>query len=136
MNSLINTFKQNPQNIFLVDGLGAVLTASLLAFVLAPFENFFGMPSNIVYILAAVACVLIMYSFSCYFSKPKIPKPDIQLAAFANFLYCITTILLSIKYYNQLSIWGLLYFGGELIVLTVLIYIEIQASRSIDNTAE
>jgi predicted membrane-bound spermidine synthase len=135
MQSLINTFKQNPQKLFLADGLGAVLTALLLAFVLAPFENIFGMPSNIIYILAAVACVLIIYSFSCYFIKPKNPKPYIQIVALANFLYCITTIILSLNYYNHLTIWGSLYFGGELLVLALIIYIEIQVSSSIVYTS-
>jgi hypothetical protein len=103
MKLLINTFKENPQKLFLLDGLGAVLTATLLVFVLASNENFFGMPSHIVYMLAAFACVLIIFSFSCYFIKPKNPKPYIQLVALCNFMYCVTTIILSLNYYHQLT---------------------------------
>jgi hypothetical protein len=134
MKSLIKTFKTNPQKLFLFDGAGAILTASLLTFVLAPNESFFGMPSYIVYVLAAVSCMLIIYSFGCYIIQPKNPKPFIQLLSLFNSLYSLTTFILLLKLYNQLTVWGLLYFGGELIVLALLIYIEIQVSRSIKTT--
>jgi hypothetical protein len=63
--SLLNKAAANPRFMFLIDGFGAVLTAFLSGVVLVRFEEFFGMPSNIMSILAIIACAFAAYSFTC-----------------------------------------------------------------------
>jgi hypothetical protein len=58
---LISKFQQViliPRNVFLLDGIGALVSSLLLVVLLAPFESFFGMPSDYVYQLAIPACCI------------------------------------------------------------------------------
>jgi hypothetical protein len=48
----------NPNRVFLVDAIGALLTAFFLFSILAQFESFFGMPSKILYLLSGIAFCL------------------------------------------------------------------------------
>lgn len=47
--------------------------------------------------------------------------------ALANLTYCLLTIGLVVSFYQSLTILGILYFSGELIVIGVLSYIELSA---------
>ncbi len=53
--SLLGKAVANPRFMFLIDGFGTVLTAFLSDVVLVRFEELFGMPSNVMSILAIIA---------------------------------------------------------------------------------
>ncbi len=55
------------KQVFLIDGIGAMLTAVLLSQVMAKYESLFGMPLKILYLLAAIALLYSLYSPGCYF---------------------------------------------------------------------
>jgi hypothetical protein len=74
--------------------------------------------------LALVACVLAAYSISCYFFVSAHWRFFLRKAAVANLAYAIVSILLVIKYYPLLSIWGLLYFLLESVVILFLVLVE------------
>ncbi|MFT4834676.1 MAG: hypothetical protein ACI8WP_001439 [Flavobacteriaceae bacterium] len=44
LNYLADQFTKNPRGLFLLDGLGEVLSAVMLGLVLVPFNEFFGFP--------------------------------------------------------------------------------------------
>ena len=54
-----------PKVLFLVDGLGALLSAFLLGFVLVRLERVFGIPPDALYLLATVPCLFALYDFYC-----------------------------------------------------------------------
>ena len=112
------------KKLFLIDGFGAVVTAFMLGFVLSSFETLFGMPQNILFILAGIACCFAIYSFSCYFFIKENGKPFLKVIAIANTLYCILTLVLVI-YLNQTLTWlGVAYFVGEIIIVLALVSVE------------
>jgi hypothetical protein len=80
------------KNIFLIDGMGAVLTALLLSQLLARLVPVFGMPSAILYPLAAIAACFAIYSLLCHLLVKKNWKPFLRGIAVANTLYCLTDI--------------------------------------------
>lgn len=128
LQSLVNQLIANPRQLFLIDGLGALLTAFFLAVILAKFEAHFGMPRNVLYPLAIVACIFAIYSMSCYFFLPVHWRPYLKVIALANLTYCCLTLALVIFHYQSLMVLGLLYFLLELVVVGALIYIELRVA--------
>ena len=56
------------KKLFLVDGVGALLSAILL-WVLAQFENMLGLPSKVLYVLSVMPCFFAIYSIFCFVKK-------------------------------------------------------------------
>jgi len=115
---------------FLIDGLGAILTALLLSQVLARFEPVFGMPRDILWLLAGVVACFAIYSISCYLFLEKNGKPYLQGIAIANMLYCLTTLGLLIYLRASLTYLGLAYFIGEMIIILILVRWEFSAAAA------
>lgn len=113
---------------FFIDSLGALLSALLLGIVLVRFDDVFGMPVRVLYPLAAIALAFCLYSLACYLLVRKKAKPYLQLIAVLNLLYCLLTIILLYYHHSMLSVLGYLYFIGEIIIITVLAYIELSVA--------
>ncbi len=131
--TLLQQLTAKPRRIFLIDGLGALLTAFLLCVVLAPFQSFFGMPVQVLYLLGAVAVVFAVYSFSCYFLLKQAQRSFLKAIIIANLLYCLVSLGLVIYYFQQLTVWGLLYFAGEIIVILALAALEISCLKRFEK---
>ena len=118
-----------PRNVFLLDGIGALVSSLLLVVLLAPFESFFGMPSDYVYQLAIPAFVFAVYSIACYVFNLNNWQPFMKLIALANFLYCCLTFYLILKLFYRLTHFGVLYFLLEIAVIFMVIALEINTIR-------
>lgn len=118
-----------PRRLFLIDGLGALLTASLLAFVLVPLERYFGMPVRVLYPLAAVAGLFALYSLLCYARFPANWQLYLRGIAVANLSYCVLTAVLVVYFWQQLTVLGVLYFVGEMGVVSGLVAVEVGIYR-------
>jgi hypothetical protein len=118
-----------PRNVFLLDGIGALVSSLLLVVLLAPFESFFGMPSDYVYQLAIPAVVFAVYSIACYVFNPNNWQPFMKLIVLANFLYCCVTFYLIMELFYRLTKFGILYFSLEIAVIFMVIALEINTIR-------
>ncbi len=116
----------NPKRLFLIDSLGALLSAILYSAVLARFESIFGMPQNVLYGLSFLAGAYAIYSCICYFSNLEKWRPYLKIIAIANLLHCCLTIGLVFSCYQKLTILGLCYFAGELIIVMSLAVVELK----------
>ncbi|MFY7840302.1 MAG: hypothetical protein ACOVP7_08490 [Lacibacter sp.] len=116
------------QKLFLIDGMGAILSAVMLGSVLTRYEAFFGMPKNVLFVLMAVALLLSVYSFTHAAKQPANPLKRLKLIAVANICYCLLTVALMIAFYPQLTMYGLLYFIGELIIILSLAFLELNTA--------
>lgn len=119
----------NPKRLFLLDGLGALTSAGLLFFLLAGFEDIFGMPKAVLHVLSLIAIFFAAYSFSCFLIVKKNWKVFLSLIAAVNIIYCFITLGYVIYDYPQLTTLGLLYFIGEIAVILALVYLELNAVR-------
>jgi hypothetical protein len=120
----MKTWVDHPQRIFLLDGIGAFLTAAMLMGVLAPFEAVFGMPREVLFVLAAIAGVFAMYSLSCYRFAGQHWRPLLKVISIANLLYCCLTLALVVLLYSQLTLWGVGYFLLEIAVVLGVVVLE------------
>ncbi|GLR18274.1 hypothetical protein [Portibacter lacus] len=114
----------NSRQFFLVDGIGAIISASFLGLILSQFESLIGMPRKVLIELAIPACFFAVYSLICYFSNLKNWQPYLKAIAIANILYCILTLTLMIIYSRSLTYLGYLYFIVEIIIVVGLARLE------------
>jgi hypothetical protein len=114
-----------PRNVFLLDGIGALISAVFLIALLAPFENIFGMPRKVLYALSIPAFGFAVYSLSCYFFDVQRWQLFLKLIALANFIYCCVTFGLVIQEYHSLTMLGVAYFLGEIVVIFAVIGVEL-----------
>lgn len=110
-----------PRQLFLIDGLGAALSAILLGIVLPSFASVFGVPPNILYGLGLVAALFAIYSLSCHLWFPDKWRPFLKGIAIANFLYCLITMGLIGYLYPQITWLGIGYFVGEVMIIGFLV---------------
>ncbi|MCG9873329.1 MAG: hypothetical protein MH321_00905 [Leptospiraceae bacterium] len=118
---------QDNYRIFLVDSLGA-LTSCIFLLLLSQFESIFGIPSNILYGLAAIAACLCFYSASCFLSKPKQWSSFLRILAYLNILYSGISFFALYFWFDTIAIYGVLYLLGEKIIVIGLVWVEWQRS--------
>jgi len=125
---IVDYLTEKPKTLFLVDSLGAMLTAFFLFVVLRNFNEYFGMPLSILTYLSVIAVVFWVYSTSCFFMLKDNFAPFIIIISSANLLYCILTIWLIMVYYPILTNMGILYFLVEILLVCGLVYLEIKVA--------
>lgn len=114
-------------NIFLIDGLGALMTGLAIGLVLPLFET--GMPTEVLRSLAAVALIFAIYSLSCFYFQRN-NRTLLKVIAVANLIYCLVTASLIVQLYGQLTALALFYFVSEIIVILALAGFELKCAAS------
>lgn len=132
----INHILSKPKTLFLIDGLGAMLTAFLLFVVLRNFNEYFGMPKLILTYLSIIAMCFCIYATTCFFFLKGNWIPFIKVISYANLLYCMLTILLLICYYPMLTTIGLIYFLIEVAIILVLTSVEFKVATTLQQKAQ
>ncbi len=130
ISEIIKYFSGKPKILFLIDGFGALLTASLLFFVLRNFNEYFGMPKTILTYLSAIAACFFIYSICCYLFLKGFRTIFIKAIGIANLLYCVLTMGLVIAYYSRFTVLGITYFTLEVMLVCVLVYIEFKVAST------
>lgn len=131
LKSALHYFSQKPGALFLLDGLGAALTALSLFFVLRPYCNAIGMPVNILSYLSLISLCYCAYSMSCYFLLKNRWTGFLRIIGFGNLLYCLLTMTFLTIYHKDLTPLGLIYFSGEILIILSLVYIELSVAKLI-----
>lgn len=113
--------------LFLVDAIGALVSALFLLFVLPGFEVISGFPTRLFNVLGTIALVFSIYSILNFFLKTQ-KAVFLRLIAIGNILYGCLSISLALIY--KPSALTLTYLVLEFIILIFLGTIEIKASKS------
>jgi len=116
------------RTLFLIDGLGAIISAVMLGIVLPRFEHLIGMPAVVLKGLTIAATMFAIYSLTCYAIQPKRWHIYLRTIGIVNLLYCAVSIGLVIYYYPQLTVLGILSFAVEKIIVFSLAMLEIKTS--------
>ena len=129
----IDYFSRKPRTLFLIDGLGAFVTALLLLGFVRQFDAFFGIPKSEVTCLALIAVCFCIYSTTCYFLLKRGLSSFMRFIAIVNLLYCTLTIGLLIKNASTVTILGTTYFLIEIVIICGLSYIELNVAKRIND---
>lgn len=122
--AFLNFLHAQPRNIFLIDGLGAALSALFLLGILAQVPEYIGLSKHILLTLGGVACLLCTYSFACFLFLAKKWRVLLGVTIVANTLYAALTLSLLLYFGQMISFLGMYYFISELIVLGIIIKLE------------
>jgi len=126
---LIKYFIEKQKTLFLIDSVGAFMTAFSLFVVMRQFNEYFGMPKNELTYLSVIAICLCIYSVTCFLFIKGDFTPFIRFIGVANLIYCALIIGLLIKYYPSLTIIGTIYFLSEIVIICILSYIELNVAK-------
>ena len=127
VNKLINHFAKKQKTLFLIDSIGAIISAFFLFVIMRQFNEYFGMPKTVLTFLSVIAICFCIYSTACFLFLKRRWAIFIRLIGIANLLYCVLTIGLLIKYYPLLTIIGTTYFLIEIInCLKILKWLQIE----------
>lgn len=122
-------FAQHPKFLFLIDGLGALLTFSLLFFTLRTNHHLIGVPPHIIGYLSGIAFLYFVYS-SCCFSLVRLQKQKfLTVIGAANLSYCILTLSLMVLYRDTITFLGIAYFSIEILIIVALSIVELKAGQ-------
>jgi len=130
----IEKIEHNPKRLFLIDGVGAALSAFTLGVVLVKLEKFFGIPPSTLYILAAIPIFFTAYDFYCY--KKANDKLGVFLKGIAimNLLYCCLSIAFALYHHQVITLFGWIYILVEVAIIVALVIFELRvANRLIKN---
>jgi hypothetical protein len=116
-------------NVFLLDALGAFASLLLLFFLIVPNENFFGLSHSTAIYLSIPILGLLIFSTSCFFSKPQNWKLLMKFVVFGNLAYCLFTAIIILQNFKELTHLGVLYFLIEVMVIILIVRIEIATIR-------
>ena len=128
---LIEGFELRPKRLFLIDGLGALVSAFLLGIVLVRFERLFGIPSGTLYFLAIWPGLFAMYDFYCYNAGKYKLGHLLQGISIMNFLYCGLSIGLALYHIKTIRGLGWLYILIEVLMVITLAMIELRVGRNL-----
>jgi len=116
--------KLSPRQVFLLDSAGALVTAFFTGVILTCFETYFGMPSAVCYVLAAVAVIFAIYSFTCALRLEKKYAPFLKIIAISNGIYVLIATGFAVYHFSELTKLGVSYFVAETIVVAFVIALE------------
>jgi len=83
--------------------------------------------------LACAAALLVLFSWLGSLDSTS-PRMYLRGVAVLNAMYCIATIGICVACYSRLTIWGVLYFSAEVIIVLSLAWWEWSVSRKIQAT--
>ena len=120
--------KIEKHNLFALDALGAFMSIFYL-FLIYYFDAFFGMPTEVVIVFLGIAITFAFYSTAMYLIKPVNWPFYLTIIAFLNYGYCLYTMYHVIRNLKNLTIFGLIYFVLEIIVIIILATYELGVAR-------
>ena len=133
---MIEKFVSNPKKLFLIDGLGAILSAFLLGFVLVKLERVFGIPATSLYFLATIPIFFVIYDLYCSRKNNDDLGQLLRGIAIINLIYCCTSIGFFFYHFETITIFGWSYILIEILIIVTLAIVEYKvAKRLIENKA-
>jgi hypothetical protein len=128
MSYLINWANSHPRKLFLIDGLGAMVSAFLLGVVLVKLEAVFGIPRSTLYVLALLPCFFAIYDVYFYQKKEEDIGHFLKGIAIMNISYCLLSIGLAIYHYQSITYFGWSYILVEIFIVLALARLELRVS--------
>jgi hypothetical protein len=119
------------RKLFLLDASGALISCLLIGFLQIPHAEVFGIPPPAFRILLILAISLMLFSSFCFFFLNTAQlKLFLRKLAWMNTTYLFITMCFIIQYSQQIRIAGWIYYGLEILVMSLLIFIEYRLSKT------
>ena len=119
----------NARRVLYVDAAGAAVSAAILACVLAPRVDAFGMPRTVALGLAAAPAAFLAWDLAHAARRSARHVWALRAVAYANASYAVVSGLLLVVHAEHLRPLGWAYFLGEIAVLVELVAWELRVAR-------
>ena len=121
----IDALNRAPKKWFLVDGIGAALSALLAGAVLVNFEVFLGLPSSALLKLAIAACLIVIYDIHHLLRKdlsPRLLRQRLRVLVSMNAAYVVLSLAFAYNHRQTLTAagWGYILLEG-LVVMSLAV---------------
>jgi hypothetical protein len=116
------------KKIFLIDSLGALISAIILL-VISQFERQFGISRNLSLILVPLPIIFSVFSFVSYKLDNEKWKLLLKIIAIANLSYCCLTLYLTLINFASLKNLGITYFVVEIFIIFLLAMFELKIAN-------
>jgi hypothetical protein len=126
---IIEKAEYNPKKLFLIDGIGAILSAFLLGVVLVKLERIFGIPTSTLYFLAALPILFASYDFLCTRKENDKLGQYLKAIAVINLLYCCLSIGFAFYHLGTITFFGWAYILLEILIVLFLAFIEFSVAK-------
>jgi len=123
------TMRIDPKSVFLLDGIGALLTALSLGVILPLVPEWIGLAPSVLRALGGVGAIYAAYSLSRYFVGETTRGLWLRALMVANLAYCVLTATLVGLHFGSLEVLGVVYFGGEILIILALVALELRVYR-------
>lgn len=120
----------NLENVFLVDGAGALVSALCLGALLPRLEAWIGMPTAELYLLAGIAALFALNAALAHRLGGARRAPWLRVTILANLSYCVLTGSLVALRFGELEALGVAYFLGEIGIILALVAAEAAVLRA------
>jgi hypothetical protein len=124
LDSLAEKLSTQPRRVFLMDGLGAVVSALALGVGLPAIQPLIGMPREVLSLLAAIPVGYAVYSLGCAARLPAKWPNWLRGIALLNAGYAGFSVAMLAVHAAQIQPLGWAYFVGEILLLAGLAPLE------------
>ena len=121
----------NPKKLFVIDGVGALLSAFLLGVVLVWLEKYIGIPSSTLFFLACLPVFFAVYDYYCYKKEREKLGRLLQLIGILNVLYCFLSMGFAVYHYQTITNLGWIYISIEILIILALAVLEFKVAKKI-----
>lgn len=121
---MTNHFNNYPKHLFLIDGIGAILSACLLGIIIPQLEPYFGIPQNTLYFLAIFPILFAAYDLFSYWKIEQNIYLNLKGIAGLNAGYCLISIGVIVSHFNSITRLGFIYLILEIIIILFLVALE------------
>lgn len=137
MSNLVEAYiKARPQSLFLIDGLGALISSFLLGILIPQWLDFFGIPMQVLSLLATLPIFFACFDFLSYLMNSNRVRHHLRIISGLNLAYCIISLSLAFYHMDTLTPWGWAYLVSELVLVFLLSHLEYKTSESIELSDE
>lgn len=131
LKQIINTLEKNPKKLFLIDGIGALVSAFLLGVVLVKLQLLFGIPSGKLYFLAVFPLVFAGYDCFAYLQARQKQAKLLKGIAMCNLVYCFISLGALLTHLEMITILGWTYILSEILVVSSLALVEFNIAQKL-----
>jgi hypothetical protein len=115
-----------PKTLFVLDAIGALVSAFLLGVVLVQYQAVFGIPIHVLHILAVFPCLFAMYDVGCLIAKPTNIGAYLKGIAFMNLGYVVLSLSLAFIHQDAITLFGWMYLFGEVAIVSLVAMVELR----------
>lgn len=129
LSTLSTYFASQPKKLFLVDAIGAAISALLLAVVLPLLQPLFGLPPKVLYFLTLWPVLFILFDSLAYQQKFGTVRRNLRTIALCNACYCVLSLATVSWHAASVRPLGWAYIIGEVALVMCVAFIEWKSAK-------